>query len=103
MWNVEEQSQRAQFMNHMYKCSGRTNGLYTGLWEEFCLNEAGPYCRQLFFERQKAISDFITHAQTLSGVAADCQQDQCKEEFITTFHDQVNHRTNQGCRVAQHK
>ena len=87
MWNVEEQNQRAQFMEHMYKCSGRTNGLYTGLWEEFCLNEAGPYCRQLFFERQKAIADFITHQQTLSDVAADCEQDHCKEEFITTFHD----------------
>ena len=86
MWNVEEQSQRAQFMNHMYKCSGRTNGLYTGLWEEFCLNEAGPYCRALHFEREKAISDFIVHAKTLSGVAADCS-DQCTEEFIPNFHD----------------
>ena len=110
---VEEQGQRALFMNHMYKCSGRENpdhpyhGLYTGLWEEFCLNEAGPYCRALHFEREKAISDFIAHQKTLSGVAADCkqgqyemvesfdvdipeldcQQDQCKEEFITTFHD----------------
>ena len=41
-WDVQEQQQRVEFMQHMYECSGRTNGLFTGLWQEFCLNEAGP-------------------------------------------------------------
>ena len=41
-WNIHEQNQRTEFMNHMYERSGRTNGLFTGLWQEFCLKEAGP-------------------------------------------------------------
>jgi len=27
---------RARFMDQLYDASGRTNGLYTGLWQEFC-------------------------------------------------------------------
>jgi len=93
MWDVNEQQQRADFMEHMYRCSGRTNGLYTGLWQQFCLNEAGPYCRALHFERQKAIADFIAQQQTLSMNAADCYTgtpdttDACRESFVPTFHD----------------
>ena len=29
---------RAQFMDALYVASGRTNGLYTNLWHEFCAN-----------------------------------------------------------------
>ena len=87
MWDVNEQQQRADFMEHMYRCSGRTNGLYTGLWQEFCLKEAGPYCRALHFERQKAIQDFIQQQKTLSETAADCTTDACSESFVPTFHD----------------
>ena len=45
-WNIHEQNRRAEFMNHMYDRSGRTNGLYTGLWQQFCMEEAGPYCKK---------------------------------------------------------
>lgn len=51
---VNEQK-KADFMEHMYQCSGRTNGLYTGLWQEFCLNEAGPIMRDRYFEMLEAI------------------------------------------------
>jgi len=60
---VEENKRRVIFMDHMYKCSGRQDpkhamhGLYTGLWTEFCLNEAGPVQRNLWFERMQFVQD----------------------------------------------
>ena len=60
---VEENQRRVIFMRHMYKCSGRDNpdhamhGLYTGLWHDFCLNEAGPVQRDLWFERMQFVQD----------------------------------------------
>ena len=75
-WDVQEQQQRVEFMQHMYQCSGRTNGLFTGLWQEFCLNEAGPACRQMFFDRQKAIKQFI-----------ELEEQKTTPEFVPTLHD----------------
>lgn len=57
-WDIEEQTRRAYFMQHLYKCSGRKCGTYTGLWQEFCLKEAGPYARDVFFERLQAQYDY---------------------------------------------
>ena len=43
---LEENNRRVIFQNHMYKCAGRDNpdhpmhGLFTGLWHDFCINEA---------------------------------------------------------------
>ena len=54
-WDVAAEQKKADFMEHMYKCSGRTNGLYTGLWEHFCIHEAGPIMRERFFEMVEAI------------------------------------------------
>ena len=60
---VEENQRRVIFMDHMYKCSGRDNpyhamhGLYTGLWHDFCLNEAGLAQRNLWFERMQFVKD----------------------------------------------
>ena len=56
--NVKEQQRRAEFMEHMYKCSARTNGLFTGLWQDFCMKEAGPYCMNMFFDRREAIENY---------------------------------------------
>lgn len=41
---------KADFMDLLYEKSGRTNGLYTGLWEEFC-RERGEYYRALHMVR----------------------------------------------------
>jgi hypothetical protein len=57
-WDVAAEQKKADFMEHMYKCSGRTNGLYTGLWQDFCLKEAGPYCRDDYYRRLQFIEDF---------------------------------------------
>ena len=48
-------------MEHVYQCSGRSDSqhpmhsLFTGLWQNFCIEEAGPYCREKWFEMMEAI------------------------------------------------
>lgn len=62
-WDVKKEQQKADFMEHMYQCSGRhdgppgVKGLYTGLWEEFCMKEAGPTMRDDYFNRLQFIED----------------------------------------------
>ena len=56
-WNAVQEQKKADFMEHMYQCSARTNGLYTGLWQNFCLTEAGPYCRNEYFRRVEFVKD----------------------------------------------
>jgi len=57
-WSVVMEQRKADFMEHMYQCSARTNGLYTGLWYEFCINEAGPIMRDRYFEMVEAVKQF---------------------------------------------
>ena len=60
-WSVTKEQQKADFMEHMYHCSGRQNpnhplhGLYTGLWQDFCIEEAGPLMRERYFEMMEAV------------------------------------------------
>lgn len=60
-WDVAAEQRKADFMEHMYQCSGRHDGppgikgLYTGLWEQFCLREAGPAMRDKWFEMMEAV------------------------------------------------
>ena len=60
-WDVKKEQQKVDFMEHMYHCSGRANGgpgvvgLYTGLWQEFCIKEAGPIMRDRYFEMMEAV------------------------------------------------
>jgi hypothetical protein len=63
-WDVKKEQQKADFMEHMYHCSGRANGgpgvvgLYTGLWQEFCIKEAGPIMRDRYFEMMEAVRQY---------------------------------------------
>lgn len=65
-WNVVTEQKKADFMEHMYQCSGRGNkkvkhpdqGLYSGLWTNFCVYEAGPVMREKYFEMKEAIRRF---------------------------------------------
>ena len=86
-WNNAEQMQRAVFMEELYKSSGRTNGVYTGLWQEFCMKEAGPYCRNMFFERRKAIEEFVK--LELNKQLQNDVHPAGSEPFIETFHDWI--------------
>lgn len=60
-WNVVAEQKKADFMEHMYQCSGRANaapgikGTYTGLWQDFCIREAGPIMREHYFEMLEAV------------------------------------------------
>jgi hypothetical protein len=40
---VQLDQQRADMMDALYERSGRTNGIYTGLWEEFCRDIAANF------------------------------------------------------------
>ena len=57
----EENNRRVFFQNHMYRCAGRDNpdhpmyGLFTGLWHDFCLNEAGKAQRDGWFDRMEFV------------------------------------------------
>ena len=65
-WDVTEQEKRVIFMEHMYRCDGRydarhpQHGLYTNLWQNFCIKEAGPVMRDGYFEMKKAIHLYET-------------------------------------------
>ena len=76
-WNAKEEQKKADFIDHMYQCSGRQDprhpmhGLYTGLWHAFCLAEAGPYCREKFFQMVEAVREY--EAGYLPAVALDTE------------------------------
>ena len=44
-WDVESEQRKADFIEYLYQKSGRTNGLFTGLWNQFCL-ESGEQARK---------------------------------------------------------
>ena len=78
-------------MDHMYKAR-RTNGLYTGLWQSSV--EAGPYCKEMWFQQQEAIRNFIeqTELRKLENLDLGCNHEhehseECTEQFIPTFSD----------------
>ena len=58
---LEENNRRVIFQQHMYNCAGRQNpdhpmhGLFTGLWHDFCLNEAGKAQRDGWFDRMEFV------------------------------------------------
>lgn len=60
-WNVVAEQKKSDFMEHMYDCAGRNapdhpmRGLYTGLWQDFCIREAGPIMRDRYFEMMEAV------------------------------------------------
>jgi hypothetical protein len=60
-WDAFAELCKAEFMEHMYQCSGRQDpthpehGLYTGLWQNFCINEAGPVMRDRYFEMLEVV------------------------------------------------
>lgn len=68
-WDVAAEQRKADFAEHMYACSGRQDpghplhGTYTGLWQDFCIKEAGPYCREEYYKRL----EFIKELQTIQA------------------------------------
>ena len=54
-WDVVAEQKKADFMEHMYQVYKPSNNCYTGLWQRFCIEEAGPVCRERWFEMLKAV------------------------------------------------
>ena len=52
-WSTERENHKALFMDFLYHRSGRTNGLFTGLWDEWC-REAGAQAREEHFTAVKS-------------------------------------------------
>ena len=48
-WDSEQENRKALFIDFLYQRSGRTNGLYTGLWDDWC-KESGVQARQKYFD-----------------------------------------------------
>jgi len=71
----KEEAKKQIFLDHMYKCSGREDpshsmhNLYTGLYQDFCVREAGPLARERWFEMQEAIR--LYHEKKLQPVILD--------------------------------
>lgn len=54
-WDVVAEQKKADFIEHVYQCYKPGNNCYTGLWQRFCIQEAGPAAREQYFEMVKAI------------------------------------------------
>ena len=54
-WDVNKEQRKADFMEHMYQVYKPANNCYTGLWQRFCTEEAGPAMRERYFEMLEAI------------------------------------------------
>ena len=52
-WDAEQENRKALFTDFLYQRSGRTNGLFTGLWDEWC-REAGIQAREEHFTAVKS-------------------------------------------------
>lgn len=52
-WVAEQENRKALFTDFLYQRSGRTNGLFTGLWDEWC-REAGIQAREEHFTAVKS-------------------------------------------------
>jgi hypothetical protein len=57
--SVTREQQKADFMEHMFESYKPSNNCYTGLWERFCISEAGPYCRDMYYERLAALKEYL--------------------------------------------
>ena len=62
-WDFKAEQRKADFLEHLYQMYKPANHYYTGLWERFLYEEAGPYCRNLFFERLEAVQQFQQQLQ----------------------------------------
>lgn len=72
-WSVAKEQQRSEFMEHMYHCAKRDHkdhpmhGLYTGLWQDFCIKEAGPIMRDQYFEFKAAVEEYENTLKEVSS------------------------------------
>tara|TARA_R110000868_G_scaffold410050_1_gene697011 strand:- start:388 stop:672 length:285 start_codon:yes stop_codon:yes gene_type:complete len=54
-WDAVAELKKADFIEYIYQCYQPGNHCYTGLWERFCMTEAGPFARDKWFEMKEAV------------------------------------------------
>ena len=64
----QKQERRAKILESLYKDSGRSNGLYTGLWEEFCQDLGRSFVEKDYEELHKEV---VTALQKTESVYDD--------------------------------
>jgi hypothetical protein len=57
--SATKEQQKADFMEHLMDVYQPASKCYTGLWQRFCMTEAGEYCRDLYFERLAALEEYL--------------------------------------------
>jgi hypothetical protein len=67
---AKEQQLRAEYMQHLYEASGRTNGLFTGLWHEHAFALATAARHQWGAQRAAAAPQGSTAAGALPLTSA---------------------------------
>ena len=71
-WNVVEEQRKADFMERLYQVYKPANHCYTGLWERFCMTEAGSTMRERYFEMLAAVKEYeelVAKQKELEAVA----------------------------------
>lgn len=58
-WDVKKEQQKADFMEHLFDVYRPSNNCYTGLWQRFCMGEAGAYCKDMYFDRLAALQEYL--------------------------------------------
>ena len=71
-WNVVQEQKKADFMERLYQVYKPANHCYTGLWERFCMTEAGSTMRERYFEMLTAVKEYeelVAKQKELEAVA----------------------------------
>ena len=63
-WDVKREQRKADFMEHLFDVYKPSNNCYTGLWQKFCMGEAGEYCKNMYYERLEALQKYL---ETVEG------------------------------------
>lgn len=58
-WDVKKEQRKADFMEHLFDVYRPSNNCYTGLWQRFCMGEAGEYCKDMYFDRLAALQEYL--------------------------------------------
>ena len=67
-WDVKKEQRKADFMEHLFDVYRPSNNCYTGLWQKFCMGEAGDYCRDMYCERLEALQEYLETIETKENV-----------------------------------
>lgn len=58
-WDVKREQRKADFMEHLFDVYRPSNNCYTGLWQKFCMGEAGEHCMNMYYEQLEAIQQYL--------------------------------------------